>query len=242
MVLAGEDAGDQLALGGEAEELGQRPDRRVALQSFDRAGGEDQHAVLRLAAEHLLPGEGDHIELVEGKRLGEGGAGGVADGEAAALHRYPVAVGDAHAGGGAVPGEHHVAGKINLGEVGELAVAGLDHMHVVEAQLLDHVGHPAGAEALPCQNVDAARAQHRPQRHLHGAGVRGGNDADAVVVGDLQDIAGLVYGLLQACLRRFRPVGATEHGVSENLGGPSGALGGGAGGKTRICRRARRPG
>ena len=64
--LADEDAVDQLAALGHAEDLRQRPRRRVALQPRDRARRQDQHAVRRLAAERLLPGEGDDIELVEG--------------------------------------------------------------------------------------------------------------------------------------------------------------------------------
>ena len=39
----------------------------------------------RLPAERLLPGEGDHIELRPVERLGEAGAGGVADGESGAV-------------------------------------------------------------------------------------------------------------------------------------------------------------
>src|SRR3546814_17994054 len=58
------DALDQLAALGEAEDLRQRPGRRVGLQAFDSAWRERQHAMRRLAAPHLLPGPGDHIELV----------------------------------------------------------------------------------------------------------------------------------------------------------------------------------
>jgi hypothetical protein len=39
------------------------------------------------AAEHLLPGEGDDIELIEIEPLGEGGRGGVADGQSLAVGR-----------------------------------------------------------------------------------------------------------------------------------------------------------
>jgi hypothetical protein len=63
--LALEDALDQLAALGHAEDLRQRPGRRVALEPLDGARRQDQHAVRGLAAQHLLPGEGDDIELVE---------------------------------------------------------------------------------------------------------------------------------------------------------------------------------
>jgi len=54
--------------------------------------------------------------LVEALR--KGGRGGVADREPRAVGRDPVAVDDAHARGGAVPGEHHVARPVDPGEIG----------------------------------------------------------------------------------------------------------------------------
>ena len=65
--LALEDAFDQLAARGQAEDLRQRPGRLVALQPLDGARRQDQHAVRALAAQHLLPGEGDDIELVRNR-------------------------------------------------------------------------------------------------------------------------------------------------------------------------------
>ena len=87
-----EDAGVELAALGHAEDLRQRPGGRVALQPRDRARRENQHAVRRFAAQRLLPGEGDHIELGPGQILGEAGAGGVADREALAVGGDEVAV------------------------------------------------------------------------------------------------------------------------------------------------------
>ena len=85
--LALEDALDQLAGLGHAENLRQRPRRLVALEPLHRARGQDEHAVRRLAAQRLLPGERHHIELGPVERLGEGGRGGVADGQAFAARR-----------------------------------------------------------------------------------------------------------------------------------------------------------
>ena len=64
--------------------------------------------------------------------------------------------------GGAVPGKHDIAGGIDYGKIGQLAVVGLKHAHVLEPELGDDVGHPAPPEALPSQHVDPARAQQRP--------------------------------------------------------------------------------
>jgi hypothetical protein len=97
----------------------------VAFQAFDGARRKNQHAVLRLAAQDLLPGESDDIELVEGKSLREGGAGRVANRQADAVSAYPVAIGNAHARRGAVPGEHDVTAEIDLREIRQLAVGSL---------------------------------------------------------------------------------------------------------------------
>ena len=97
-----------------------------------------------------------------------------------------------------------------LREVGQLAVGGLDDAGVVELELLDHVGDPAFAEAFPGQHVDAAGAEHRPQRHLDGAGIGGGHDADAVIGGHVQQLAGQVDGELQARLAELGAVRAAE--------------------------------
>src|SRR6478752_4521782 len=53
--LALEDAVDQLAAFGHAEDFRQRPGRRVAFEARDRARRENQHAVRGFAAERLLP-------------------------------------------------------------------------------------------------------------------------------------------------------------------------------------------
>ena len=80
--LALENAFVDLAALGHAEDLRQRPRRRVALQPGHGARRQNQHAVRGLAAERLLPGEGDDIELGPVERLGERGRGRVADRQA----------------------------------------------------------------------------------------------------------------------------------------------------------------
>ena len=95
--LAFENAFDDLAALGHAEDLRHRPGRRVAFQPRHGAGRQHQHAVRGFAAQHLLPGEGGDIELVPGQVHREGGAGGVADGDAFAVGGNPVAVGHLHA-------------------------------------------------------------------------------------------------------------------------------------------------
>ena len=134
-----------------------------------------------LAAQNLLPGEGDDIELGEIEVLREGGRGRVADGQALAVGGDDIAIGDADARGGAVPGEDDVAVEIDLGEIDELAVVGDELAGIGELELLDDIGDPAGAEAFPGDHIDAARAEQRPQRHLDGAGIGSRHDADAVI-------------------------------------------------------------
>ena len=54
-----------------AEELWQRPGRRVALESLDRSGAQNQHPVRRLSTEHFLPREGDDVRFAPIDGLGE---------------------------------------------------------------------------------------------------------------------------------------------------------------------------
>ena len=144
----------------------------------------------------------------------------------------PVGVGDAGAGGGAVPGEADVGVGADVAQVGERAVGGFQDAGVGELELLGGVGGPAFAEALPDQHVDGAGAEHRPHRHLEGAGVGGGDDADAVAGGDAEDARGAVDGVLELRLGLRGAVRAAEEGAGgDRFGGPAGALGAGARGE-----------
>jgi hypothetical protein len=169
------------------------------------------------------------------QRLRESRARRVADRQPGAVGGDPPAIRHPHARCGAVPGEHHVAGEIHLGEVGQLAVIRLDDPYVREAELLHHIRNPAGAKALPGEHVDAARAEQRPQRHFHRTCIGRGNDADAVVRRNAKDAAGLVDGFLEARLARLGAMRPAEQRTLKNLGGPARPLGGGAGGETRIA-------
>ena len=135
------------------------------------------------------------------------------------------ASGHAGARGGAVPGEADVGVRADRAEVRQRAVGRGQHPRVGELELLGRVGGPALAEALPDQHVDRARAEHRPHRHLEGAGVGGGHDADAVVLGHAEQLRGAVDRLLQLRLRLRGAVRAAEEGArGDRLGGPAGPL------------------
>jgi len=105
--------------------------------------------------------------------------------------------------GRAVPGEDHIARKIDLREVGEIAIGRFQHAHVGKLELLYDIGRPAEPKALPGQNIDAARAEHRPERHFHGPGVGGRNDSDPVIRWHLEQTPRLVDGAFQARFRRL---------------------------------------
>ena len=190
----------------------------------------------RLAADRLLPGESDHIELVPIERLGERSRGRVADRQSAAVGGDPIGIGDAHARGGAVPGEHDVGRRIGPGEIGEFAVSGLEHRHVLELKLLDDVGDPAFAEGFPGQHGHRPRTEQRPQRHFDRAGIGGRHDGDAVVGGDLKNFAGQIERALELRPARLGAMRASEKSVLEGLRAPAGALGAGAGRKMRHRR------
>ena len=152
----------------------------------------------------------------------------------------PVAVRHAHAGGGAVPGEHHVGGEIDLRQIGQLAVRRLEDGDVLELELLLDVGDPAFAEAFPGQHGHGPRAEQRPQRHLDRAGIGGRHDADAIIGGNFQHLAGEIDGALELRLADLGAVRASENRVGEGLQAPAGALGAGAGRKVRHEPAARR--
>ena len=72
----------ELAFLGHAKNLRQRPWRHMAFQPRHRAGRENQHAVSRLSAQHLLPGEGHHVALGPLDGLREYGAGRIIERDA----------------------------------------------------------------------------------------------------------------------------------------------------------------
>ena len=197
--FADEDAFGQLALGDEAEDLGQRPGRGVAFQPLDSAGAKDEHAVAAFAAQHLLPGVGEHIDLVPIDVLREHGGGCIGEGQALAVCWHPIIIGHAHARRGAVGGEQHVGAEISSGQVGQFAVGRGDNGGV-ELELLGSIGDPAFAEAFPGDGRNRTGAEHRPHRQFIGAGIAGRHDADAVRVGDAEQLAGKIDGVLQARL------------------------------------------
>ncbi len=114
--------------------------------------------MLGFAAHHLLPGIGDDIELVPRQIHGKQGRGGIADSQPCPVSGNPAPVRDPHTGGGAVPGEDHVPAEIGLGQVGQFAVTGLEGPDVVQLELLGDIADPAGAEALPGQQINAPSA------------------------------------------------------------------------------------
>ena len=119
--------------------------------------------------------------------------------------------------------------EIHLGEIDDLAIAGLEHAGIGETQLLHRIGDPALAETLPSHHVDRAFAEQRPHGHFDRPGVGRRHDADAVVRRHLQDVAGEVDGLLELGLARLGAMGAPEHGALQGIEGPAGALCAGAG-------------
>ena len=103
--------------------------------------------------------------------------------------------------------------KVDGREIGQFAVIGLDAPDIRQLQLLDHIGDPAGAERFPGDHVDAAGAKQRPQRHLDRAGVGRRHDADAVVGGNLQHLAGQVDRLFELRLADLCAMRTAERSI-----------------------------
>jgi hypothetical protein len=138
------------------------------------------------------------------------------------------------------PGEHHVGRKIDLAEVRQLAIAGLERLDVLELELLGNVGDPAFAERLPGHHGDRPGAQQRPHRHLDRARIGRRHDADSIAGRHPEDFAREINGALELRLADLRAVRATENCVGEGLQAPAGALGAGAGGEMRHGWAAQR--
>ena len=142
-----------------------------------------------LAAEHLLPGEGHDIELVE-MAASWAKAAEVASQMVRPARSAGIAspVRHTHAGRGAVPGEHHVmrSGFDRRDRSGKNAIGRLRCSPTSSASFncLTDIGHPSGLpkDSQASRSAQAARAEQRPQRHFHGAGIGGRHDADAVAV------------------------------------------------------------
>ena len=117
--------------------------------------------------------------------------------------RDPVAVGHADARGRAVPGEDDVGRRVDRGRGREARHRAPRHDRRVELELLDDVGDPAFAEALPGEHRHRPGAEQAPQRHLDRAGVGGGDDADAVAGGHAQDMPGQVDRMASRALPSF---------------------------------------
>ena len=145
-----------------------------------------------LAAQNFLPGESNDVEFWPVDILCKRGGSRVADRQARAPGCDPVGVGHADAGCRAVPSEDDVIVEIDAGQVRQFAVGRFQRPRVLDPQLPDNVGDPAVAKAFPGEHVNAASAEHCPQRHLDRAGVRAGRNADAVVRRDPQHLAGQI--------------------------------------------------
>jgi hypothetical protein len=105
----------KLALGHQAEHLGQRPCRGIVFQAFDGTGPRMTRDRLRRPAPSAR--ERGDVDLVPRNVIGEHAAGGVGESQAFAISRDPFAVGNADARSRAVPGEQDVVGPVDLVEI-----------------------------------------------------------------------------------------------------------------------------
>ena len=137
-----------------------------------------------------------------------------------AVGRDPVAIGHAHARGGAVPREDHVVRPVD--RAADRAARRSRPQDVRrQLQFLRDVAGPFAAEAFPRQHVDAARAEQRPQRHLDRAGIGGRHDAEAIVGGNAEHIAAELDDFGELGLAGGRSMRSSEHGVMRGFRGSS---------------------
>ena len=146
-----------------------------------------------------------------------------------------VAVGHAHAGGGAVPCEADVVVVIECGHIDDMAVVGGVHCGV-DLELFDNIGDPARAKAFPGHHFGRAFAQaattwpSRRRRCRRRARCRSGSPRAR------PEFRGSDRWLRQFGFTNGRTVRAAQGRVSKIGQFPCGGFGAGAGGKTRVCR------
>ena len=203
--FACEDTFDEFALLGQPEDFWQRPGH-ARLQPFDGARAQGQHAVAAFTAQHLLPRPGDNIEPLPRQIHGECGRGGVADGKTLSVGRDPVSIGNTDTRCRAIPGEDHVARPVDISEVRQVAIFGIQDTAIGQAEFVPDVAGPLLAEVLPGQQVDAAAAEQRPQRQFDGAGIGCRHDSQPVAIGDAKQVAATLDHLGKFGLASLRPV------------------------------------
>ena len=167
---------------------------------------QDEHSVLRFAAEHLLPGEGDDVELLPVEVLRKGRRGRVTECQSLTMSGNPIAVRNANAGGCAIPGKDDIVLEIDLGEIGQRAIGRFQDARARDLELLCDVRRPVLAEGLPHENIHAARAEHGPHGHFECAGVRSRYDADKIIIRDAQNGARFVDGKFEFGFSGLGPV------------------------------------
>ena len=140
-----------------------------------------------LSTQRLLPGKCGYITGSPGHAHRKHCAGGVNQGEAFSSAGDGRVVRHEDTRGGAVPRHHHVAIKVNSGEIRQLAV-GTRVLSHAQLQLLRRVNVPVLTEGLEVNTVHVALAQQVPHGHLESAGVAASDDGDFVVDGQLKRV------------------------------------------------------
>ena len=201
----GENASVDLALLGHPKNLGKGAVfGHVALEALDGPGGKDEDAMGPLSSEDLLPGVCGDVELLPRHLHGEASGGCVAKGEALPVIANEITSSlDPNTASGTVEGEEDVVLGVHLGQVGKVAIIGsvlVDSHGVLKLEVGDGISEPPLSETLPVANVNVTGAEHVPHSHLVGSSVGSGDNADKVVLRDVEEPLGLVNGVLQGGL------------------------------------------
>ena len=131
--LALEDAFDQLAAAGQAEDLRQRPGRACSFPAARRRAGDRISTPCAPSPPSTFCQEKvTTSSLSQSRSCAKAARGRVADGQALAVAGIQSRIRHAHARGGAVPGEDHVVVEIDLREIGQLAI-GRDELARIRA-------------------------------------------------------------------------------------------------------------
>jgi len=193
-----------------------------SFRAVPRRAARDQHAVRRLAAQRLLPGE------VTTSSFGSRAAGqkwrrwhrrwsGRGDRRRSSRHSHP------HPRGRAVPGEHDVARRVDFREIRQLAIGAVTALasfsfNCLAMSVTQPSPNDSQAKTVTGRAPAATTTPFPPRRY------RRPHDADAVIGGNLEHLAGEIDGALELRLADLRSVRASKDGVGEDLQAPAGRL------------------
>ena len=147
--------------------------------------------------QRLLPGICQHINFRKVDVLRKKCRRRVAERQALAAIRNPIAIGYANTRCRTIPGEQHIAREISLCQIRQVPPIGIERAKILDPQFIQGVFEPDPPEHFPGKDIDAARSQKIPHRHFKSAGIGTRHNGHFVTGRQAQQLFGLINRQLQ---------------------------------------------